>query len=130
MLKEKRVLVIDDDINLAETLKDILNEEGFCLVDLASNGKEGILMHKQIPYSLIITDIDMPVMNGLEVVMWIKQNSPSTKLMVISGGGLINTKDSLIVAKELGAHVVLQKPFDNLALVGIIVNLLASEDSE
>jgi DNA-binding NtrC family response regulator len=128
MLKEKRVLVIDDDINLAQTLKDILNEEGFCFVDLACNGKEGVQLHKQMSYSLIITDIDMPVMNGLEVVKWVKQNSPSTKLMVISGGGHINTKDSLTDAKELGAHAVLQKPFDNLALVGIIENLLANED--
>jgi DNA-binding response OmpR family regulator len=126
MIKIHRVLIIDDDNNLAQTLKDILQEEGFSIVDLACNGKEGILLHKQMPYSLIITDIDMPEMSGLEVVTWIRQNSPSTKLIAISGGGYSNTRNSLLTVRELGAHAVFQKPFDNMALVGLINELLVN----
>ena len=87
-----RILVIDDDIDLAHTLKEIFELEG-ASVDVAYNGKEGIFLHTQLPYDIIISDLVMPVMDGLEVVMWIKENSPQTKLLVVSGGGYLDSKD-------------------------------------
>jgi DNA-binding response OmpR family regulator len=109
--KKPRILVIDDDVDLAHSLKELLELEG-ALVDVAYNGNEGVFQHIQSPYDLIITDIVMPVMDGLEVVMWVKENSPKTKLLVVSGGGYYDSKDYLIMAKELGADCVMQKPID------------------
>lgn len=108
--KKPRILVIDDDVELAESLKELLNVKGF-QVDVAYNGSEGIYLHKQSPYEMIITDIIMPVMDGLEVVMWVKENSPATKLVVVSGGGYFHSQDYLLMAKRLGANCVLQKPY-------------------
>jgi DNA-binding response OmpR family regulator len=108
--KKLRILVVDDDIDLAHTLKEMLELDGVS-ADVAYNGNEGIFQHIQAPYDLIITDIVMPVMDGLEVVMWVKENSPTTKLLVISGGGYFDSKDYLKMAKELGADYVLQKPY-------------------
>jgi DNA-binding response OmpR family regulator len=108
-LKKHRILVIDDDVDLALSLKELLILEG-ALVDVAYNGNEGIFQHIQLPYDLIITDIVMPVMDGLEVVMWVKENSPNTKILVISGGGYFDFRDYLVMAKNLGADFVFQKP--------------------
>lgn len=107
---DARILIIEDDIELALTLKESLAEDGY-YVDVAYNGSEGTFLHKQSPYKLIITDIVMPVMDGIEVIMWVKENSPTTKLLVVSGGGYFGSKDYLTMAKGLGADAVLSKPY-------------------
>ena len=124
-IKKSRILVIDDDIDLAYSLKELI-ELGDVYVDVAFNGKEGISKHTYSPYDLIITDIIMPVMDGLEVVMWFKRNSPKTKLIVVSGGGYFESKDYLKMAKELGADCVLQKPFTFKDIIDLIEIVLIS----
>lgn len=106
-----RLLIIDDDVDLALSLKEILQTYGFS-VEIAYNGREGIVMQKKNQYDLIITDIIMPEMDGLEVIMWVRVNSPTTKIIVVSGGGYFDSMDYLKMAKELGAHCVIQKPFE------------------
>jgi len=122
--QKHRILVIDDDIDLTHSLKELIEDNGIS-VEIAYNGSEGIIQHKKSPYNLIITDIVMPVMDGLEVIMWIKENSPSTKLLVVSGGGYFDSKDYLIMAKQLGADYVLQKPYELEKMQLIIKKLLA-----
>jgi DNA-binding response OmpR family regulator len=121
--KKLRILVIDDDIDLAHTLKEMLELDG-ASADVAYNGSEGIFQHIQAPYDLIITDIVMPVMDGLEVIMWIKENSPTTKLLVVSGGGYFDSREYLLMAKELGANYVLQKPYSFYEIQSFLKNIL------
>ena len=107
----KRVLIIDDDVDLVNSLKELIQSEGF-EVDTASDGNIGIKMQISKPYNLVVTDIIMPTEDGLEVIMHIKKMFPQTMLMAMSGGGLVHSNDYLLMAKELGASTVLSKPFD------------------
>jgi DNA-binding response OmpR family regulator len=120
---QKRILVIDDDHELAFSLREILINEGFN-ADVAGNGREGIHLHNASPYDLIITDIVMPEEDGLEVIMWIKSSYPETKIIAISGGGYFDSRDYLIMAKELGASIVHCKPFEIKSLVAGVKRLL------
>lgn len=106
-----RVLIIDDDVDLANSLKELIQSEGF-EVDTASDGNIGLKMQTFKPYNLVVTDIIMPTEDGLEVIIEIKRMFPQTKLMAMSGGGLVHSHDYLLMAKELGAATILSKPFD------------------
>lgn len=122
-----RILIIDDDEELVESLREVLKHEGY-EVDVAWNGREGIRLQGINPYNLIITDIIMPEEDGLEVIMWVKSSHPKTKLIAISGGGYFDSREYLIMAKELGAKLVLIKPFEVSALKIGIKKLLEMED--
>ncbi len=120
---KRRLLIIDDDQDLAQSLHDILTEEGY-LVDMAGDGREGLKLQAYQPYDLIITDIVMPEEDGLEVIMWVKATNPETRIIAISGGGYFDSRDYLLMAKELGASLVLCKPFDVNSLKAGIKRLL------
>ena len=68
-----RILIVDDDRELAQSLKEILLDEGFS-VDTACNGREGVRLQNANPYNVIITDIVMPEEDGLEVIMWVNSH--------------------------------------------------------
>ena len=106
-----RILIIDDDEELVETLKEVLVDEGYD-VEVAWNGREGIRLQGINPYNVIITDIIMPEEDGLEVIMWVKASHPKTKVIAISGGGYFDSREYLLMAKELGATKVFIKPFE------------------
>jgi CheY-like chemotaxis protein len=86
MVLKSRVLVIDDDPEITESLREYIEAEGY-EVDVAHNGKQGMVMQRKKPYELIITDIIMPEEDGFEVIMEVKFSYPMTKVIAISGGG-------------------------------------------
>lgn len=119
----KRILIIDDDLNMRETIRDILiNNELEILI--ASNGREGIDLHKRKAFDLIITDIIMPDMDGIEVIIELKKKHPGTKIIAISGGGYYFADDYLETARALGADKVIEKPFENTELADVVHHLL------
>jgi len=122
-MKSKRILVIEDDPFMRETLQDVVEDKGYYITTVA-NGKRGISLHEKEHYDLIITDVLMPDIDGLEVIMKIRQNFPQTKLLAVSGGGHISSKEYLMMARELGSNGVVQKPFNNDELVEKIASLL------
>ena len=105
-----KILVVDDDELIAISLKNILEEDGY-IVDIAINGKIAIEKFMQSNVNLVITDIVMPIMDGIELLMWFKSHHPTVGLIALSGGGIFESKDYLYWAKELGANYVLAKPF-------------------
>lgn len=122
-----KVLVIDDDVDLAHTLKETLVENGIPTT-IAFNGKEGVSYLVNSPYDLIITDIVMPEMDGLEVIMWVRKNKPNTKLLAVSGSGYFSSMNLLKLAKELGAHRTLGKPIDYNLLLKSVEDLLRENE--
>lgn len=125
----KKILIIDDDSELLCTLRDILVSEGY-LVEIASDGREGLKKQISKPYDLIITDIVMPEEDGLEVIMEVKSAYPGTKLIAISGGGYFTSRDYLLMAKELGASLVLCKPFDSSSFLMGVRRVINSNDTD
>jgi len=116
MDSKPRILVIDDDMNLRQTIMAILEEENYSTAG-ACNGEIALKHMLSQSVDLIIVDIIMPDKDGIEVIMEVKEKYPDTKILSLSGGGLIEADDHLKSALALGAHKTQVKPFKNSELV-------------
>jgi DNA-binding NtrC family response regulator len=103
-----KILVIDDERSIRNTLKDILGFEGY-LVDVAENGISGLEMVRTTDYDIILCDIKMPEMDGIEVLGKILEIKPETTVVMISGHGNI---DTAVEAIKKGAFDFIVKPLD------------------
>ncbi|MBW2554832.1 MAG: response regulator [Deltaproteobacteria bacterium] len=108
MEKQKSILIIDDDEGMLRTLNYILTDKGYEVVTLSS-GFEAIALIKERSFNVILIDIKMPGMNGVEVFKEIKSFSPATNIMMITA----YTMHKLVgEAKREGVQIVLPKPLD------------------
>ncbi len=119
----KQILLIDDDAAARFLVSDILQEQGYS-VTTADNGKEGLLLLDQESPDLVITDIIMPDMDGIEVIMQLKRSYPDGKIIALSAGGSISSDKYLDLAKGLGAQKVLTKPVDHQVLIDTVRELI------
>ncbi|MEE8060016.1 MAG: response regulator [Pseudomonadales bacterium] len=121
----KKILIIDDDNDFNESLKDYLEYEDFEVV-CAFDGKQGLSLVYQEEPDLIITDIIMPELEGIEFLQKIADNPPAfpAKIIAISGGGRIDGAKYLVVAQGLGADYIFEKPLDIEKLIEVIRKLL------
>ncbi|MBI5663748.1 MAG: sigma-54-dependent Fis family transcriptional regulator, partial [Nitrospirae bacterium] len=109
------ILVVDDEKSMREILEIFLKSEGYG-VSVAENGEKAIEAVKKDIFDLIITDMKMPKVGGLELLKNVKQIAPDTVVVIITAFG---TTDSAVEAMKLGAYDYIQKPFqlDNIRLV-------------
>lgn len=103
-----KILVIDDERSIRNTLKDILGFEGYT-VDVAENGLIGLEMVKAADYDIVLCDIKMPEIDGIEVLGKIMEIKPETTVVMISGHGNI---DTAVEAIKKGAYDFIEKPLD------------------
>jgi len=104
-----RVLVVDDDCSVAETLRDLLRFKGFD-VETAENGKQAIdLIKRPHHFDLMITDMRMPEMDGLELLKAIRQLKTDLPIIILTGYA---TVENGIHSMEQGAYDYLFKPFN------------------
>jgi CheY-like chemotaxis protein len=122
----KRILVIDDEDLIRELVKEMLEAEGY-IVSTAANGKEGVLLYRRELPDLIITDIFMPEMEGLETIRELQRGSPNVKIIAISGGGERGMLSFLAYAKRFGALGALEKPFSRQDLLRTVSEVLTEE---
>lgn len=106
----KRILVIDDEEPIRKLAMRVLKQEGY-EVDAAANGQIAIKSFKAHPSDLVITDIMMPDMDGLEVIQELRRLQPDLKIIAMSGGGTMKAELALKLAKGFGAGRMLSKPF-------------------
>ncbi len=119
-----RVLIIDDDTQVRGMIYKMLNEEGHEIL-VAANGEEGMQIIKSEPeIDLVITDLIMPEKEGIETIMEIRQDFSHIRILAISGGGRIDAKGYLSMAKQLGADLTLAKPFVKQELIEAVQELL------
>lgn len=111
-----RILVIDDQSLVREAIIVALEGAGHDVSE-ADNGDQGIALQKERPFDIIITDILMPVKEGIETIIQLKDEFKSLKIIAISGGGRGKDIDYLKLAKSLGANKALSKPFTNEELL-------------
>lgn len=105
-----KILVIDDEQSIIESISMVLNSEGY-EVDSCLNGFSAIQKVKSIEYDLILLDIKMPRMDGIEVLEKIMEINKNTVVIIISGHGTIETA---VEATKKGAYNFLQKPLPDL----------------
>lgn len=104
----QKILVIDDEKSIRNTLKDILEYEKY-KVDLAEDGFVGIEMAKKTSYDVVLCDIKMPGMDGLEVLEKLMEINPDNTVVMISGHGTVETAVESI---KKGAYDFISKPPD------------------
>jgi two-component system, NtrC family, nitrogen regulation response regulator NtrX len=115
-----KILVIDDERSIRNTLKDILEYEKY-EVDLAEDGIKGIEKIKSAEYAIVLCDIKMPGMDGIEVLERITELAPDTPVVMISGHGNIDTAVDSI---KKGAFDYIEKPLDLNRLLITIRNAM------
>lgn len=104
------ILVIEDDPGVRRVLLFTLQSAGH-EVHAVDNGRDGLRAIRERATDLVVTDIVMPDSDGLEVIRILKSDHPTIHIIAISGGGMICRTTYLELARLLGAHVTLQKPF-------------------
>ncbi len=114
-MTSERILLVDDDASLRKVLEFNLEQEGYTVVS-ASNGSEGLKFYDAENPDIVITDIKMPGMDGIDLLKEIKRRDIEKLVIVVTAFGTI---DTAIEAMKLGAHDYITKPFnrDELRLV-------------
>jgi len=120
MTESCRILVVEDDEFVCNSLKWLLTDEGY-QVDVTTEGAEALSMVEQNVYDLVITDLMMPGVDGLEVLKKVKTVSEDTSVIVLTGYG---TVDAAVSALNEGAFDFLTKPCDDLEMKFKILNAL------
>ncbi len=103
-----KILIVDDEVPIRRTLRDILEFEGY-EIDEASDGLECVAKVQKEKYDVIITDIKMPRMDGIEALERLQILSPETPVIMVSGHGTI---DTAVEAVKKGAFDFISKPPD------------------
>jgi CheY-like chemotaxis protein len=118
------ILLVDNEALLVETLSRALLSRGHTVVT-ASNGVEGLKRFAEGRYDLVITDIIMPDMDGIDMMMKIRQSAPAAKIIAMSGGGRTGNVELVKTAGELGAVATLRKPIRVAELFKVLDECLA-----
>ena len=119
-----RVLVIDDDEEIRTLVRRMLVGVGH-QVEEALDGTEGLRLFGNSPPDLVLTDIDMPGLDGHDVIAAIRVLHAEIPIIAISGGGTIAKDELLLKASALGAVEIIMKPFEFRQLVGAVERGLA-----
>lgn len=119
----RTVLVIDDEPGVARMIKLMLDDVGYRVV-LASGGRGAIENLIRESVDLVITDILMPEIEGIELIRHIKEAHPTVRVIAISGGGQSHNPDFLRFAQRLGADATLPKPFRREELLAVVAKIL------
>jgi CheY-like chemotaxis protein len=127
----KRILIIDDEESALDLLRRILEKEGH-EVAAARNGQEGIEIFRRQQFDLVVTDMVMPVKDGLKTILELRRVDPAIPLIAISGGGAIAKERYLNVAGYIDGVCTLPKPFSRAELLSAIDKLLnpPAQDSQ
>ncbi len=110
-----KILVVDDEKNIRKTLTDILEDEGYNVLS-ATSGEEGLQLLEQNPVDLMLLDVKLPGMDGIEVLKQVRKLYPALDVIMISGHSTIKTA---VQAVQMGAYNFLEKP---LSLHKIIIS--------
>ena len=108
-----RILLIDDDSNVRRNISTFLSDSGFEIIE-AANGSDGVFLFKREKPDLVLCDLRMPDMDGLEVIKEVTSESSNTPVIVISGYGEIG---DAVQALRLGAADYLMKPIKDLEVL-------------
>lgn len=116
MPQKLAILVVDDNDEFCQTVKDILELQDY-QVATARDGFQALLMVKQQDYALVLMDVRMPVMNGVETLKTMREMSPNTQVIMITA---FSREDLAKEALQAGARGILSKPLDFDKLLTLI----------
>lgn len=120
----KKILIVDDEPSVLKMLRKMLKSETAEIIE-AENGEQALEKCNEQEIDLIVTDIVMPKIHGIDLIREVKNKFPNLPIIAISGGGGVTGRfNYLEIAELLGAKNVLQKPFEASELRNIVNNIL------
>jgi DNA-binding response OmpR family regulator len=120
---QRRILIVDDDHELRTMLGLALTGEGYA-VSHADNGNEAVSLHNRNPFDLIITELILEDKDGFKTLMELRRHPAPAKLIATAKEHWLSTSLCLRMAKHLGAHSVLSKPFEPEQLLVAVKDVL------
>lgn len=123
MPAKNRILVADDEEALRTVLSSELEGEGYSVKN-AADGQEAITILQKNSFDLILLDIKMPNVDGFEVLKFVKDTAPETKVVMLTG--FADLKNA-IESKKLGAEDFISKPYDLVDLLTTVERVLSAE---
>ena len=118
-----RLLIADDDADTRTTMGLLLERAGYS-VRLAPDGAKALEMQREAPADVLITDLLMPEVDGIEAIDRFRREFPAIRIVAMSGGGLrVHGAAYLATAEVAGAEAVLRKPFEIEALLSVLKDL-------
>jgi len=110
-----KILVVDDEKVIIRSVEMVLKSEGY-EIESASSGKEAILKMEQNSYNLVLTDLNMPEMDGITLIRWLRQKRPDIGIVILTG---YPSQETIKEALELGIIDYVPKPFTPAVLTDV-----------
>ena len=123
---KRKALLVDDDVDLVEMIRDVLDADGRFEVRVANNGFDAGMMVKEYHPDIIVLDVMLPDINGKEVCQRVRSDSSLDDVRIICISGMVE-QDKIADLKAAGADEFLQKPFETDDLIGRMCRLLDIE---
>ena len=120
------ILIIEDDELTRELYSEILKNDGHTILE-ANDGSEGLKLVETNKIDLIITDLLMPNVDGMEVIITIRKTQPDLPIIAISGGGMGTPELYLFAASNFGASMTLKKPLSHTDLSSAVQDCLEKD---
>ncbi len=118
------ILIVDDDPALRKIVRQMVESAGHAVIE-ADNGRAALHAFRTQNPEIVISDIVMPQKDGIEMIAELRRESPTVRVVAISGGGRTRNLDVLRLAERAGADVVLAKPFARAELIDAIERAMA-----
>ena len=118
-----RILVVDDELSMREFLSILLEREGYD-VTVAGSAEEALRMMDSALFDLVLSDVNMPGLSGIEMLARIKEKSPETAVLMLTA---FSTADQAVEAMKLGAYDYIFKPFKNEEIKQLVKNALEKQ---
>lgn len=114
------VMIVDDSKTSRSMLRNILVEHGYDVIAEAENGQEGYEKYCELKPDIVTLDITMPVMDGIETLIKIKEYDVSAKVIMVTAAG---QKGKMLDAIKLGAAEFVTKPYETNQIINIIESI-------
>lgn len=118
-----KILIVDDELSMREFLSILLEREGYD-VSVADSGEAALCLMKSALFDLVLSDVSMPGLSGIDLLMKIKEISPDTVVLMLTA---FSTAEQAVEAIKLGAYDYICKPFKNDEIKRLIINALEKQ---
>jgi DNA-binding NtrC family response regulator len=122
--RKHRILVVDDELTVCKSIRQVLVGSD-CDVDMAQSGEEALNKEAEQPYDVMIVDLMMPGLSGMDLLRMLKARNPKARVIMVTG---YPTMRNTLQAMQLGAVDFLPKPFLPTTLRNLVAAALAAGD--